>query len=288
MTRNLAFLVTPSDAQGDPHNDNAQRIPQAFMQAGWQVQTAAHNDLQWRNDALLVGTTPAADFDLIWPIGLGPRATFLDRLQLMHTAAGASFITRPGAYTALHGKGALLQHGPESFISPSAEALARHMRDQPGDWVLKPLAGSFGRQVVRVSTVRQIEQALDGDTSGYWMLQRFVPAITRGEIRTLVCCNQIIGSYRRVPGDELHANLATGAQAEPTTLSGADAERVSAVHAELLHQGVGFAAIDTVDGRLMEVNIANPGGLATLDRLYGGDHAAALVRAVEAGLSSSR
>ena len=41
------------------------------------------------------------------------------------------------------------------------------------------------------------------------------------------------------------------------------------VHAELSAAGVGFASIDTVAGYVMEVNVANPGGLATLAEVYG-------------------
>jgi glutathione synthase/RimK-type ligase-like ATP-grasp enzyme len=43
---------------------------------------------------------------------------------------------------------------------------------------------------------------------------------------------------------------------------------------------IGFAAIDLVDDVLMEVNVANPGGLGTLNKLYDEDFGPALVRAV--------
>ena len=36
-----------------------------------------------------------------------------------------------------------------------------------------------------------------------------------------------------------------------------------------MQRQVGFAAIDTVGGYLMEVNLANPGGLGTLSQFHG-------------------
>ena len=49
---------------------------------------------------------------------------------------------------------------------------------------------------------------------------------------------------------------------------------------ELLAQGVGFAAIELVHPYLMEVNIANPGGLGTLASLTGVDPTAEVVAAL--------
>ena len=41
-----------------------------------------------------------------------------------------------------------------------------------------------------------------------------------------------------------------------------------------------FAAIDTCGGYLMEVNVANPGGMATQDQLFGGQSADRVVQSV--------
>ena len=49
---------------------------------------------------------------------------------------------------------------------------------------------------------------------------------------------------------------------------------------DLQSEGIRFAAVDLVGTKLIEVNIANPGGLATLDALYGGDRAVQVASAV--------
>ena len=54
---------------------------------------------------------------------------------------------------------------------------------------------------------------------------------------------------------------------------------------QILHsQRVHYAAIDTVGEHLMEVNLANPGGLGTLASLYDRDPEAQVVEAIRRAL----
>ena len=124
--------------------------------------------------------------------------------------------------------------------------------------------------------------------SEYFVLQRFLPEIAQGETRTLVAGGEIIGSYLRVPDDELHANLARQAKATATTLSAEQRVLVNDIRADLLQQHIGFAAIDTVGTTLMEVNVANPGGLSTLNAVYTRDFGAAIVAATTAFIEGSK
>ncbi|MCH8141463.1 MAG: hypothetical protein IH908_07695 [Proteobacteria bacterium] len=51
---------------------------------------------------------------------------------------------------------------------------------------------------------------------------------------------------------------------------------------DLLTQGVGFAAVDIAYPYLMEVNVANPGGLKTLETLTGNDLSSSVAQAIVA------
>ena len=157
----------------------------------------------------------------------------------------------------------------DATTTRDAKTLSETLELQGGDWVLKPVAGSFGTDVYRVHSVLDIDRILCTAPTQYWMLQQFIPEIEQGETRTLICGEEIIGSYLRTPAKDLRANLAVHGQASVTDLSTADRKIVSRVHRELILHRVGFAAIDTVGGYLMEVNMANPGGLQTLEDLYG-------------------
>ena len=165
-----------------------------------------------------------------------------------------------------HGKGAWLQWAPLTIRGTSAEALTAAATHHGGDWVLKPEAGSFGRDVVRVpaDNLPRISRHLASRTAEAWLLQRFVPAIVDGEVRTLVAGNEVIGSYRRLPLDGFTANLAQGSTPMPLPAGVSLPGAVHEVMEELQRRQIGFAAIDTCGVHVLEVNVANPGGLSTL------------------------
>jgi len=84
----------------------------------------------------------------------------------------------------------------------------------------------------------------------------------------------------RIPNDQLLANVIADGTIEKTSLSENEAELVHEIAQDLTTFGAGFAAIDIVYPYLIEVNVANPGGLATLGKLYGHDFAADAARAL--------
>ncbi len=263
------MLTTPVQ---HPHNDNHLRLPRLFASAGWTVDQWHHDALLWRDGELYCGTKPAAEYQLVWPVGLGPRQTFPDRQELLCRLPAEVCINPPTAYLALHGKSAWLAHAPPTHIALEAQPLMDAWQAAPGTWVLKPLAGSFGREVHKVSSPEDIDAVITPQPPIYWMLQAYVEDIAAGETRTLVCSDVIIGSYLRTPSDaDWHTNLAVGATAQPTQLNDADLSLVNKVRAQLLAAGIRFASIDTGGGYVVEVNIANPGGLGTMAELYGED-----------------
>lgn len=283
----ILFLISPDSQGGPTGNDNGETLPKAFRDAGWRVSEETHNSIHRRPSGLASNGRALDSYDLIWPVGFGPRQGFFDWLQLMSELPARKVINAPAALALKHGKAAWGEHSARHYIAADAQMLIDAMQAEPGQWVLKPLAGSFGHGVKHLQSdeteVVTIEmRKRPGD---YFMLQRFLPAIALGETRTLVVAGRTIGSYLRVPTDQLHANLAQQGEPQITVLGHAESTLVERVAADLLTQHIGFAAIDTVGDTLMEVNIANPGGLGTLNRLYDQDFGPALVRAAEAFIS---
>ena len=282
---NVLFFISPhSSAVAPEHvgNDNAQTLPAAFKAQGWQVRHGQHRYLHRRSGGLFLESTPLDTFDLVWPIGFGPRNGFLDWLQLLDELPARRVINAPASMILRHGKAAWLALGPESHIASEPETLIAAMAEESGDWVLKPLAGSFGRDVSRLHSddTATLLSRMAQRPGAYWVLQRFLPNIAKGETRTLVVGGEIIGSYLRLPTNQLHANLAQHGSAQPTTLSERQKQIIGEIAQDLMAEHIGFASIDLVDDVLMEVNVANPGGLGTLNQLYGKDFGPALVRAV--------
>lgn len=276
----IAFLLGDTSLA---RHDNHERLPQAFRRLGWEVSLLPQEDVRLEPVGVRLGAHDPAQFSLIWLLGMGRADTFFDRMQLLGLLPPHQFVTVVDAFLYRHAKYAWWRRMPETYASSDAGFLKSILRTG-GDWVVKPAAGSYGRDVARIGNdaagAAVIDRLTGNGRGAYCLLQRFVPEIRDGEKRTLVAGGRVIGSYLRLPDDGLHANLAAGGTPVATTLTSGERDLVEAVAAELCAAGIGFAAVDTVFPHLMEVNLVNPGGLGTLELLYGTDPAEAAAQAI--------
>ena len=102
-------------------------------------------------------------------------------------------------------------------------------------------------------------------------MQRYIEGIEHGETRTIIAGREIIGSYLRKPEDAFRANVSQGGQIDKIELSERDRLVVERIIPRLADRNIGFAAVDTCEGFLVEVNIVNPGGLSSLQAVYSED-----------------
>lgn len=288
----ILFLITAdpnldaSDVAQPASNDNAQVLPRLFRAGGWRVRKAQHRAIHRAPAGLACNDEALAQFDLIWPVGFGPHQGFLDWVHLLDDLPPRKLINPPSALVMKHGKAAWIEHSADTYMAAEPERLIATMQENPGEWVLKPMAGSFGEGVIRLASSEheRLRQAMSQKPGAYFVLQRFLPEIAHGETRTLIVGGQIIGSYLRVPTNKFHANLAKKALTQRTELSAAQLSLVKTLNADMLDQHIGFAAIDLVGETLMEVNIANPGGIGTLQQLYERDFGIDIINAANAFL----
>lgn len=278
----IAFLVGDTALA---RHDNHERLPAAFRAAGWNTALLPQESVRLEPPGVQFGAENPERFRLVWLLGMGRAHNFLDRMQLLRLLPQRPFVVPVDALVYQHAKYAWRRRMPETYASNDASYLKSRLA-AGGDWVAKPPAGSYGRDVLRIGNdaagAAVIDRLTGGLDGGYCLLQRFVPEIESGEKRTLVAGGRLIGTYLRRPGQDadLRANLAAGATPHATDLSAGERELVTSVAEELTAAGIGFAAVDTVFPYLMEVNLANPGGLATLQALYGTDPAGSVVEAL--------
>lgn len=280
LSPSILFLLSHPETTA---NDNHQRLPAAFAQAGWEVAIAGHRSLRLANGVLECSAGKVAQFSRLWLLGFGDAASFFDRMQLLLTLPAERFVVTPAALLSLHGKFQHLDHSPTTYVSNNLEYLLTQL--VPGErWVVKPTAGSNAEGVAFVDSQQGAEEALAPLLTNhrYAILQRYVPAIERGEVRVLCAAGQPIASYLREPAANGLTNLSQGAQAKLQTASPDTYALAGEIAADLLAQGVGYCAVDLAGDQLIETNIANPGGLGTLAALTGADFAAK----VEATLSA--
>ncbi|MBO6564701.1 MAG: hypothetical protein JJ956_08155 [Pseudomonadales bacterium] len=229
------------------------------------------------------------DHDLVWLLGLGDRATFLDKLQLLFVVSQQTrLINSPNAIMHLKSKYLLASQSlfqvPETHADTRAEPLIRIIENKGGDWILKPPAGSLGQDVFKVSAgdhdiKERVEQVFAGST-GFAMLQQYLPEIERGEKRVLIAGGKVINQYHRLAGTDHRTNLTQGGVAKPCELSPEEHNLCTELAGYLLRQGGWFCGVDLVFPWVIEVNVINPGGIGTIDDLTGVDWSGDVVNAV--------
>lgn len=294
MSRILLLTALPDP----PADDNATLLAPSLCERGRDVRLACIDDLHLGSDGVAVSTTrgslPLTTCDLIWILGFGRRETFLDKMQLLATVP-ARFVNSVTALLSLHGKYPFPEASdrfpqPPTFAHRDPAFLLERARTLGGDWVIKPPGGSFGRDVHRLASddVRLPALLRAGTAEGrYLLLQRYCPEVEAGEHRVLVAGGRVIGAYRRRHPDAAAgaANLARGGVA---VAAEADPERdalAARAAGWLQERGVAFAGLDLAGPWVLEANIVNPGGLATLAALDGRNRAPEVVDAVLASVA---
>jgi ribosomal protein S6--L-glutamate ligase len=170
---------------------------------------------------------------------------------------------------------------PTVVCEDSCEALAAFER-LGGDVLVKPIFGSEGRGIVRVSdpelamrTFRTLERI-----GAVLYLQRFIQ--NEGfDVRVLVLDGQVLGGMRRRANGDFRANVSCKGTAEPHAVSDCEA-RFALAAAEAT--GARFAGVDLLygrDGRCYVIEVNAVPGWQAFGRVTGIDVAAAVIARLE-------
>ena len=104
------------------------------------------------------------------------------------------------------------------------------------------------------------------------MAQEFLPSVSGGDKRLFILDGEIFGAIRRVPqGGDFRANLHAGGLPKGADVEESDRVIANAVAPLLKAEGILFAGLDVIDGKLIEVNVTSPTLVQELKRLGGLD-----------------
>jgi ribosomal protein S6--L-glutamate ligase len=269
--------------------------------AGWHVTDLQRAARQLGYEAVAVdfrritaGVGPVthslAGFDIVFvrtmPPGSLEQVIFrMDVLQRLH-AQGVRVLNPPRAveicvdkYLASARLEAAGLRVPETIVCQHADAALEAFTALGGDVIVKPLFGSEGRGMVRVSdpdlawrTFRTLERM-----QSVLYLQRYI-AHPGWDLRAFVLNGEIIAAMRRHAKDDWRTNVAQGGRAEPTRLTALEEELAlrAAAAVETPMAGVDLLPGPRGEWYVLEVN-AVP-GWRTLAPVTGSDIAAELVR----------
>jgi len=180
---------------------------------------------------------------------------------------------------------------PPTLIARGREAIEAFRREH-GDVVMKPLYGFGGAAVFRVGpsdpNFGSLFDLFSATLRESWVIQKFLPAVTKGDKRIILVDGEAMGAVNRVPsGDDIRSNMARGGAAQETELTPRERKICETIGPELKRRGLLFVGIDVIDGYLTEINVTSPTGIRAIKKLGGPDLAVAIWDAIEAKRAGS-
>lgn len=179
---------------------------------------------------------------------------------------------------------------PRSLVTRDPEAIERFVREV-GHSVVKPLYGAKGRNVFMIeneneTNLPQMTEAVLQD--GYAIVQEFVEGGEDGDARIFVLEGQILehdgvlAAFRRVPPDnDPRANISVGGRSVALEIGAVERGVIDAMSSKLVADGMYFVGIDVVGGKVVEINAESPGGMQSIEKLYGIDVCPTVIEALE-------
>ena len=178
---------------------------------------------------------------------------------------------------------------PPTLITRDREAIEQ-FRDEHGEIVMKPLYGNGGAAVFKTGakdpTFGSLFDLFSTLFREPWVVQRFLPAVVKGDKRIILVDGEPLGGVNRVPAEnDIRSNMVRGGAAETTQLTPREKEICDRIGPTLRERGLLFVGIDVIDGHLTEINVTSPTGLRAIKRLGGPDLSKAIWDRIEAKLA---
>lgn len=160
-------------------------------------------------------------------------------------------------------------------------------RSEHGDIVMKPLYGKGGEAVFRLAAedlnFGSLFDLFAATFREPWVVQKFLPAVKRGDKRIILVDGNFAGAVNRVPApDDLRSNMVRGGAAEATDLTARERLICDTIGPAMRQRGLLFVGIDVIDGFLTEINVTSPTGIRAIKALGGPDIAAIIWDKIEA------
>ncbi len=143
--------------------------------------------------------------------------------------------------------------------------------------VLKPAFLAGGDGVIKLKPTEadfehRVRDFITGAGKEPIVVQEYLPAVMDGDKRVFVLDGKPVGVVRRLPrGGDFRANLHAGGEAVAGEADARDREICAAVAPLLEREGILFAGLDVIDGRLTEINVTSPTLVRELNRFSGID-----------------
>ncbi|MDO6588723.1 glutathione synthase [Loktanella sp. D2R18] len=236
-------------------------------------------------------TVDLADFDVVWlrqdpPFDMGYITTthILDMVHPKTLVVNDPFWVRnyPEKLLVL----GFPDLTPPTMIARDLDTL-RGFREEHGDVILKPLYGNGGAGVFKLahadSNLASLHELFSGINREPLIMQKFLPAVSKGDKRVILVDGEPVGAINRVPAKgETRSNMHVGGRPEKVDLTDRDRDICAKLGPLLREKGQVFVGIDVIGDWLTEINVTSPTGIQELERFDGVNIAEKIWQAIEA------
>ena len=175
---------------------------------------------------------------------------------------------------------------PPTMIARDVESI-RAFRARHQEIIIKPLYGNGGAGVFRLDpndrNLASLHELFTGLSREPMIVQKFLPAVAKGDKRVILVDGEPVGAINRVPqAGETRSNMHVGGRPEPVGLTPRDLEICARIGPVLREKGQVFVGIDVIGAWLTEINVTSPTGIQELERFDGINAARLMWEALEA------
>tara|TARA_X000001036_G_C20641366_1_gene791239 strand:+ start:85 stop:1005 length:921 start_codon:yes stop_codon:yes gene_type:complete len=161
---------------------------------------------------------------------------------------------------------------PPTIISRSKNEVDKFISKYK-NCVIKPLYGNGGEGIFFLNKLdRNYNQILElflNKSSEPFIVQKFLPEITKGDKRIILIDGYPVGAVKRMPkGKEIRSNIHVGGKCVKTRLSKRDLQICESIRKELIKNGLFFVGIDVIGNSLTEINVTSPTCMQEIKQLY--------------------
>ncbi len=187
---------------------------------------------------------------------------------------------------------------PTTLISKHIEEIRAFVDEHPEGVILKPLQGSGGKNVFKVSSshetnLNQIFEAVS--EMGYVIAQEYLPAATEGDVRLFLMNGRPLkrgdtyAAVRRVPAEgELRSNMHVNGRPVAAVVTPEMLAVAEQMRPKLVRDGMFLVGLDVVGDKLVEVNVFTPGALPEIAELTSIEFSEDIMAALERKLDIKR
>ena len=182
---------------------------------------------------------------------------------------------------------------PHALITRDRHEIKAFIQAQGGWGILKPLAGSGGRNVFLVSPDEgaNLNQMIDAvATEGYILAEEFLPGAVHGDTRLFLMNGRPLmvkghyAAFRRVRevGDaDIRSNMTAGAKSAKAEITPEMLHMAELLRPKLIQDGMFLVGLDIVGDKLLEINVFSPGGLHGAQYFEGVNFCESVIHALE-------